>query len=475
MPPLIVEQPPQGAENIIAAKPPLGFAGDTDLNPPPSLHTDPETKQKPEAILQVTISPVPDVEPAASELNKFSEIELRGPEKIEENDEDKSEDLSTISDDDDDDFRRNDKDIKRLKKEITDAEKRFVRKGGIVYVSDDFWVSTLHSALNCHIFVGDSTVAIQKEMEKHPSSGDTSYQQKSRTRNQSSCLSDKVTNGVRIVNELLKEEMQQIIGVGNLNHDHVSPFRSIMPFEEQFRHLYELKEAEFSEICRKFPDHRAVKRKNEFMPTQLAYSVLNLSRPIALDSIDSARILLDGLRALVQLLDTDLRDLVATVRRLKLGRVVNNIPKLPFSHLWYLFAPGQEIVNQNPKPQVYRVLQVTGGRRSLVTRGSPKQASRRTVSDLTIDCFYIDFDGKQFGPRSFKISIRPYSDLLPVTSLPAYPLIYDEELTEAALVKRGMKFEELVKPSHRRYKGLSLKEDGQFDAFQEVGVSSRIV
>ena len=81
---------------------------------------------------------------------------------------------------------------------------------------------------------------------------------------------------------------------------------------------------------------------------------------------------------------------------------------------------------------------------------------------------YLDFDGKMFGAKPFQIAIRPYDDLLPITDLPAYPLIYEEEIVKTALADRGKKFEELVHASHRRYKGLSLREDGLFDTIEEV-------
>ena len=118
---------------------------------------------------------------------------------------------------------------------------------------------------------------------------------------------------------------------------------------------------------------------------------------------------------------------------------------------------------------MYRVLQVTGGRKSLTgRRGSSKSSIRRTVSNLVIDCFYLDFDGKQVRAVPKVISIQPYDDLLAITSLDVYPLTYEREKSESDLVSRGMKFSELVQVTHRKYKGLSLKEGDSYDRYEEV-------
>ncbi|KAH6986498.1 hypothetical protein BKA56DRAFT_480126 [Ilyonectria sp. MPI-CAGE-AT-0026] len=408
---------------------------------------------------------------------------------IEEEDSDDSttesldDDLSLNSDEDLNDNKRK-KILRDKKKAILEAEKLFTRKDGIVYVADDDWVRTSHSAVNCHIFVSSAS-SILKGTEK-PLAGLDVLKEKHSTRSTNPSSKQRVLNATagkgvarvslpgelpfrfRIINELLNEKMAGVIGIADLNHDHVAPFRSIIPFEHDFRNLLKEQEDEFADIAAKVPDHPAVGRKKQFLPTSLAYSLETPGRTMAKDGIDRARILLDGLRALVKFLDTDLQDVVRSYRGLELGRLDSSIPKLPFSYLWYLFKPGQEIVTKHPKRQVYRVLQVCGGRKSLVPRANSKRPFQRTVSDLVIDCFYLDFDGKEFGPMPHTISIRPYDDLLPVSNLQVYPLIYEEEPIKTSLIARGKKFEELAHVSHRRYKGLSLKEDDLFDRLEEI-------
>lgn len=374
--------------------------------------------------------------------------------------------------------------LRYKKKAILEAEKLFTRKHGIIYVADDDWVRTSCSAVNCHIFVSSAS-PILKGTEK-PLAGRDGVNEKPSTRSANQSSKQTVLNATgdkgvarvslpgelpfrfRIINELLNEKMAGVIGIADLNHDHVAPFRSIIPFENDFRNLLKEKEEEFADIAANVPDHPAVRRKKQFLPTRLAYSLDTPNETISNDDIDRARILLDGLRALVKFLDTDLQDLVRSYRGLERGRLDSSITRLPFSYLWYLFKPGQEVVTRHPKRQVYRVLQVCGGRKSLVPRAESKTPFQKTVSDLVIDCFYLDFDGKQFGPMPHTISIRPYDDLLPVSNLPVYPLIYEEEPIKTSLIARGKKFEELAHVSHRRYKGLSLKEDDLFDRIEEV-------
>jgi hypothetical protein len=489
MPPFILERQSHDVDDLTMKDLVLNPKGDQALHGKnkPSVR-DEQSEPTPQviAIPVVDPEPGPQAEPAAQPEQYITP-------KVEPKP--KMELLHELSEEDEDEFSETEKydssdeglgddQRRQRKKMLIEAEKRFTRKCGIIYVSDDYWLKTLISAVNCHLFVS-STVAdkpILKGTEKPMSKGTGLRNPNSRTRSPSPSSNEPILNAagdmgaakatlthalpfrIRIVNELLNEEMRRICGLAELNHDHMAPFRSIIPFEKEFRHLHKQKEDEFVDIANGFPDHPAVRRKRHFLPTSLAYHVKGMERTNPKDDIDRARILLDGLRALVYFLDTDLRDLVETVQRLKAGRV----DKIPFSYLWYLFSPGQEIVTRHPKHQVYRVLQVTGGRKSLTARAGSKVPFQRTISDLVIDCFYLDFDGKQYGTKPFTISIRPYDDLMPVTDLLTYPLVYDKEMSEADLINRGKKFAELGKVSHRRYKGLSLREDDRFDRLEEV-------
>ncbi|KAL2858268.1 hypothetical protein BJX68DRAFT_262805 [Aspergillus pseudodeflectus] len=157
----------------------------------------------------------------------------------------------------------------------------------------------------------------------------------------------------------------------------------------------------------------------------------------------------------------DLADVVQIHRQAHEGAVES----IYFSHLWHLFWPGQEIVTRRPNNQVFRVIQVSGGRRSLVPRKS--QSSRNTVSNLVVDCFHLDYDGKQVRPVPKSIAIRPYVGKRSVTALDVFPLQYLDATTKSDITKRGCKFVGLVKVSHKRYKGLNLTNE-DFHKLEEI-------
>ncbi|KAL6695116.1 P-loop containing nucleoside triphosphate hydrolase protein [Trichoderma pleuroticola] len=114
------------------------------------------------------------------------------------------------------------------------------------------------------------------------------------------------------------------------------------------------------------------------------------------------------------------------------------------------------------------VLQATGGRNSIIPRKSANGNSKRTVSDLIVDCFSLDFNGKEFGAKPNVFNIRPYDDHIPVPELPVFPLKFLDQNIRDELFERGHKFVELVEPGHRRYQGLSLKEGDRFDVYEEI-------
>ncbi|KAK0642942.1 hypothetical protein B0T16DRAFT_333103 [Cercophora newfieldiana] len=262
--------------------------------------------------------------------------------------------------------------------------------------------------------------------------------------------------------------------LGALNHDHVAPFRSILPLEKAIRRRH--RELE-DDLAQANPGHFAVRRRGDYLPAALTY-IIN-QRPgnqedACKDEVDLCRVKVDGFRALVHLLDTDLRLLVENYRRVQQG----TIQSMPFSHLWFLFSPGQEIVSARPRHQAFRVLQVTGGRRSMsrTTLGPDSSSGGKVVSDLMVDCFHFDFDGKRFGIVSQAIAIKPYNGVKRIIDLPVYPT----ELHRAApddkhpnrslgevLLARGHKFNELCQVSHRRYCGLSLREPN-FQTIEEI-------
>lgn len=360
----------------------------------------------------------------------------------------------------------------KVLKKYKAVARNFQRQGGVHYVRNEHWIQCYPYTLDCHVYVGTASPPGTTEAGRHvdPTRGvlPSLPSIKPPERSARTTLPDRI--GIR--NEIVMSHLSEMAGINEMNHDHVPPFRSIVPYEQQIRSLLEQKENEFAVLAARRPDDPAVTRDYPWLPLEFTYlgtigtysdgthHTLEDGTSI-LSTLDTARILLDGLRALVFVLDHDLADLVQTHRESTRGTV----QRIPFSHLWHLFRPGQEIVTKQPEYQVYRVVQVSGGRKSVVPR-KERRLNRNTVSNLVIDCFHLDYDREQIRPVPETLYIRPYEGDLPVTSLNVYPLDYDRGPARS-LRERGKKFVELVRVSHRRYKGISLAE-GDSSNYEEV-------
>ncbi|KAF2106644.1 hypothetical protein BDV96DRAFT_328093 [Lophiotrema nucula] len=135
-------------------------------------------------------------------------------------------------------------------------------------------------------------------------------------------------------------------------------------------------------------------------------------------------------------------------------------PKVQYSDLWFLFKPGTIIVANHMAHTIWRVLQVTPGRPYLVNPinlGHSQDSSKEpaTYTPFTLDCYYIDYDGKKWGPYQHRFSIEPFDGVKEVDSLDIYPVDYCEQgaNTAASARKRGNLFVEASKISHMYYKG----------------------
>jgi hypothetical protein len=350
------------------------------------------------------------------------------------------------------------------------AERNFHSHAGIIYVSDDLWMGLWRASAPCHLYVALRNLDNVALPEIRPPG----------------FLPDKgppapkltgLPPRFKIVNEILHQDMakqrERNGGPSYLNHDHVAPFRSIIPYEGRFRRRHIQTEEAFSELAKEKPNHFAVLRQElDWVPEskdtayRVEYSPVHVES-IAMDTVAEARLLRDGYRALIHLLDHELYDLVQDYRRIQDG----TIEKLPFLHLWYLFEPGQEIVAQDDECQAYRVLQVIGGRKlhKLHSRHPEAAVKKPAMSNLVIDCFHLDFDGREVGPVPFTITIKPYDGLKDIRQLAAYPLaLATESDLPYMLTERGKKFAGLVEPSHCRYNGLSLRGEGTFDNVEEA-------
>ncbi|KAK4224087.1 hypothetical protein QBC38DRAFT_486247 [Podospora fimiseda] len=174
-----------------------------------------------------------------------------------------------------------------------------------------------------------------------------------------------------------------------------------------------------------------------------------------------------------------------------------------FEHLWMLFEigdtiycplrdPGREfyLTSEGPgkehrpirrlTPQGYRIAAVEGGlplanmvlmprniypSDHMADRDTPegiKQRIRRppmhsvvknAYSDLRVYCYYIDFNGKEYGSVSDVFVFKPYDRELEIRSLQVYPVAY---ANGSRLLERGLKFMDATVVSHMQYEGLTV-------------------
>ncbi|KAI0199496.1 hypothetical protein F4808DRAFT_461816 [Astrocystis sublimbata] len=361
-----------------------------------------------------------------------------------------------------------------------EAEAKFYRENGVVYTNDESWAKLRAYPLNAHLYVSSSVPRIPTPQGKATcGEGTASNVELTHLHEEGENLvaidipAGVLPMRIRFINELLLADFSRncaMAGLLVLNEDHVAPFKSLIPFEQEIRKRHRHLEADFDNISREKPFHPAVSRDVPYLPWTLSYYLhRQFDKTSPEDDTDRARALLDGYRAFIHVLNTDLKSLVDDYRRI----VSRTVERLPFSHLWYLFPSGEEIVVKYPRYQVFRVLTVSGGRRALPGSGEQRVASFRGVSDLVIDCFYIDYDGDKFGPVPFTLRIKPYDDVRRVSNLSVYPLSYEtnspgNKPLHEYLMTRGEKFVELTTVSHRSYRGLTVKEPGLFETVDKI-------
>ena len=172
----------------------------------------------------------------------------------------------------------------------------------------------------------------------------------------------------------------------------------------------------------------------------------------------------EELEVLLELYDDDLKPIFDMRRQID----ECTLRSIAFPDLWHLFRHGEDLCSSEVHPQVYRILNLTGGRPLLITRDEVRSASRlEGLTDsmaLNISCFFYSFNGKEFGPVQQTFQINKYDDVKLITSLPVYPVKFSnlksETLTREGLIGRGKRYFELTQNKsnvvHKRYNGLTL-------------------
>lgn len=161
-----------------------------------------------------------------------------------------------------------------------------------------------------------------------------------------------------------------------------------------------------------------------------------------------------------------------------------------FTDIWYLFKPGDEVVDQSLR-QVYRVIGITSPGHQVFPPWRPrwdKDAKAKEETPIFLHCVYIDFDGKQLGPILRKVKIPRYDNEKTVTSLEVFPIRFAKEKIGAPtsktgsgpektlrqrLIERGKLFMDMTGFKHMRYNGVTLDTRDEVDSnvvvdFQEA-------
>ncbi|KAK4222703.1 hypothetical protein QBC38DRAFT_489242 [Podospora fimiseda] len=364
---------------------------------------------------------------------------------------------------------------KRQADERLRAESHFTRRDGIVYIQDGLWNHYIKHAVNCHLYIGIWVDNLPSQ--QHPtyplqtgqqsvSAGDNEKDSAIEHLSGLQRRSGRLPSKIRIMNDLLEQRLANCCGLVGIGADQVAPYWIFIYNAERIRDSLK-QEEELFEISKKyFPNHPAVLRTGAWLPPEFAdgeYDSLDMN-PVNAENVERRRVLVDGLRAVVQLLDTDLAELVITHRSLRDDPHTG--VKVPFAHLWYLFYPGCQVVSTRPHVQGFSCLDTTGGREYV---NPNDRIWKLHTSDFLVRCISLDFDGKRFGPKYSTISIPPYEGLMAVTDLPVYPVSCADTGLKRSLEERGIKFEQLTTNArHRRYKGFSLIQEPTFDTLEEI-------
>lgn len=185
------------------------------------------------------------------------------------------------------------------------------------------------------------------------------------------------------------------------------------------------------------------------------------------DPFTSSAVALEQWGVLVEFLDADLKMKLEWMRS-------DKCQKVAFSDIWYLFSPGDEVIEQRGR-QAYRVIGVTSPSHKFISpyrnyRGGFQAADKSAV---ILYCVHIDFDGKNIGPVLRRFTIPRFDGEKAVTSLRVYPLRFAEgrlleghsqDTIRDKLVARGKLFVDVCSfQKHMHYGGLTLDSREQVD------------
>ena len=247
------------------------------------------------------------------------------------------------------------------------------------------------------------------------------------------------------------------------------PFKILVTYEQEIREHVRLLKEKFAIRDAEISMSISGAEFNSELPQDLVHTELEVSKIESFygsKTYSWSRRDLQELQVLVDVLDHDLNPVFDLRRRIQEG----DIRSIAFCDLWHLFRIGGEIRVNEGHSQIYRIVDISGGRPPLCSREEADVDYERGVetkdppTTFTINSFCYGFDGKHLGEVQRIFEIEKYDDPKPVTSLPVYPVqfsgIEDGDLKHEDFIRRGKKFVELTKDKsavvHKRYHGLTM-------------------
>jgi len=186
------------------------------------------------------------------------------------------------------------------------------------------------------------------------------------------------------------------------------------------------------------------------------------------------------LRILTKFMKEDMKEIFAKHEMLRSPKA----EKVAFQDMWHLFMAGDLLVAESESNErglelyqvsilpacdffssrrpVKQIQTRTEGSHQLVESVYREEAAS-AMSVFTVDVFYFDFDGQNFGPVERRMQLVSYEGEKNIVDLPLYPLRFRKDAAhfKSLMLERGMKFRELSVPNefpHREYNGLSIGE-----------------
>lgn len=273
-----------------------------------------------------------------------------------------------------------------------------------------------------------------------------------------------IPDRIRINGESLKQLLEKVLEVEfkpDIPVVLLKPFKLLMQHNNDIRNLYKQLKTKFG------PDGLDASEDNQGPEHRYRGDVAKNEEdnsPLDTYGTDQAY---KELGCLIELMDDDLKGL----KQLEDASVT----KIPFSELWHIFRPGDEVITAQKPINAYRVLHVTGGRPYLSppeekdddsdSESKPYRLPEKS-SDFVVNCYQVNFNGNKFGPVAHSFNIQKYDGLRDITTLSVYPLKFAKNSSEIreTLSANGQTFLDVSRGGHVQYRGLNLHELEEIDS-----------